>query len=410
MNTYPISLTLNGIPVTSHVEPRTLLADFLRDDQRLTGLHLACEHGVCGACNVHVDGQLNRSCTQLAIQCDQQVVRTIEGFDDDELMALLRDAFSAEHALQCGYCTPGMLMTAHDIVRRFPFPDEATVRRELSGNLCRCTGYSGIVRAVLTVAHARPDHATGPEKSVVSAKRTAVDGALPTQSSDIPPPPVAVVAETRAGHIAAPARLRDDSSATIITRQFQLPLPRETVWALFCNVPTVAACMPGLEVTELQGERLRGVFTLKVGPIRAAFATVAQISRDDANWSGCVESEGRDRITHSSTIARLDYQLHALDAGAGTQVDISAAFQIEGRLSEFGRPEILSALASQLTQRFAANVEQRLLSGETSTLAPDQALEIATGDALLAWARDVLARLRRLSSRLQSRWVQRPPR
>ena len=145
--------------------------------------------------------------------------------------------------------------------------------------------------------------------------------------------------------------------------------------------------MPGLEVTALQGERLRGVFTVKVGPIRAAFATVAQIDRDDANWSGCVESEGRDRITHSSTIARLDYQLHALDAGASTRVDISAAFQIEGRLSEFGRPEILSALASQLTQRFAANVEQRLTKGETGANASAAALELSPWSVLQGWLR-----------------------
>ena len=411
MSTHPVSLTLNGIPVTARVEPRTLLGDFLRDDQRLTGLHLACEHGVCGACNVQVDGQLSRACTQLAIQCDQQTVRTIEGFDDDALMALLREAFSAEHALQCGYCTPGMLMAAHDIVRRFPLPDEATVRRELSGNLCRCTGYAGIVRAVLAVAHAHPQHATGAEPvAAVNARRAVGEAGSALPSSPAPAAARAAGAAADGEQIAPPAQLRDDSNATTIARRFELPLPRATVWDFFCDVPAVAACMPGLDVTAFQGDRLRGVFTVKVGPIRAAFATVAQIGRNDADWSGRVESEGRDRITHSSTIARLDYRLLPLDAGAGTQVEVSAAFQIEGRLAEFGRPEILAALASQLTQRFAANVEQRLLSGEAGAPASGEALEIALGDAALAWARDVLARLWRLPSRIKSWWGRSPRR
>lgn len=150
-----IELTVNGRRVQAQVEPRTTLGDFLRDQQRLTGLHLACEHGVCGACTVYVDATPARSCVVLAVACDGAEVRTIEGFDDDETMAALRDAFSAEHGLQCGFCTPGMLMSARDVVTRIPDADEARIRRELAGNLCRCTGYVGIVRAVRRVVEAR---------------------------------------------------------------------------------------------------------------------------------------------------------------------------------------------------------------------------------------------------------------
>ncbi len=152
-----VSLTINGRAVTAEVEPRTHLGDFLRDDQRLTGTHLGCEHGVCGACTVLMDGMPVRSCIKYAVACDAAEIRTIEDFDDDELMAQLRQAFTEEHGLQCGYCTPGMLIMARDIVARLPDADEPRVRLELSGNLCRCTGYVGIVRAVKRVLAERKE-------------------------------------------------------------------------------------------------------------------------------------------------------------------------------------------------------------------------------------------------------------
>ncbi len=146
-----INLNVNGKQVSATVEPRLNLADFLRDGRMLTGTHVGCEHGVCGACTVELDGAPARSCIAFAAACDGATVRTIEGLDADPVMVQLREAFSAEHALQCGYCTPGMMVTARDIVMRLPQADEARIRKELSGNLCRCTGYVGIVRAIQLV-------------------------------------------------------------------------------------------------------------------------------------------------------------------------------------------------------------------------------------------------------------------
>jgi aerobic carbon-monoxide dehydrogenase small subunit len=150
-----VAMTVNGRKLSATVEPRTHLADFLREQLRLTGTHLGCEHGVCGACTIEVDGAPQRSCITFAVGCEGAELRTVEGFDDDALMAKLRAAFTAEHALQCGYCTPGMLVTARDIVQRLPDADEARIREELSGNLCRCTGYVGIVRAIRRVLDAQ---------------------------------------------------------------------------------------------------------------------------------------------------------------------------------------------------------------------------------------------------------------
>ena len=155
MSKIAISLTVNGERRQMLAEPREQLADLLRGGLMLTGTHVGCEHGVCGACTVEVDGVPARSCITYAGSCDGASVRTIEGFGDDVVMVALREAFSQEHALQCGYCTPGILVTARDIVLRLPEADEARVRAELAGNLCRCTGYRGIVRAVLRVLVAR---------------------------------------------------------------------------------------------------------------------------------------------------------------------------------------------------------------------------------------------------------------
>ena len=157
-----ITLKVNGRPCAAPAADRTHLADHLREQLGLTGTHLGCEHGVCGACTVQLDGVPVRACITFAVACDGRAVRTVEGFEHDPVMAQLREAFAAEHALQCGYCTPGMLVTAHDIVTRLPQADEARVRLELAGNLCRCTGYRGIVRAIRRVLAERMptlDHA-----------------------------------------------------------------------------------------------------------------------------------------------------------------------------------------------------------------------------------------------------------
>lgn len=150
-----ITLTINEEVVTASVEPRTTLADFLREKNRLTSVHLGCEHGVCGACTIMTDGAPVRSCIIYAVSCDGASIQTIEGCEDDPIIAELRDAFTTQHGLQCGYCTPAMLMTARDIVTRLPNADENRVRLELAGNICRCTGYTGIVRAITAVLERR---------------------------------------------------------------------------------------------------------------------------------------------------------------------------------------------------------------------------------------------------------------
>jgi 2-furoyl-CoA dehydrogenase 2Fe-2S iron sulfur subunit len=148
-----IVLTLDGVQRTGHCEPRTLLSDFLRDELGAIGVHVGCEHGVCGACTVRIDGAAQRSCLALAAGTDGKTVDTVASLaGEDGSLSALQSAFRRHHALQCGFCTPGILMSAAELLERVPRPDEAQVRAMLSGHLCRCTGYTNIVRAILSAA------------------------------------------------------------------------------------------------------------------------------------------------------------------------------------------------------------------------------------------------------------------
>jgi aerobic-type carbon monoxide dehydrogenase small subunit (CoxS/CutS family) len=144
----PVAVTVNGVQYDREVEARKLLIHFLRDDLDLTGSHIGCDTGNCGACSVIVNGQLVKSCMMLAVQADGAAIETVEGLSEDGELTALQQSFSDHHALQCGYCTPGMLMSATALLREHPSPSEEQVRRALQGNICRCTGYWNIVEAV----------------------------------------------------------------------------------------------------------------------------------------------------------------------------------------------------------------------------------------------------------------------
>jgi carbon-monoxide dehydrogenase small subunit len=155
MTTRTIKLTVNGTTHERAVEPRLLLADFLRGTLGLTGTHVGCEHGVCGACTVLVDGDSMRACLLFAVQLDGATIETVESLGTLNNLSPLQEAFRDHHALQCGFCTPGMLMTATDLLRKYPLATDEQIREGLSGNLCRCTGYEHIVAAVRAARDAR---------------------------------------------------------------------------------------------------------------------------------------------------------------------------------------------------------------------------------------------------------------
>src|SRR2546429_2234728 len=163
MSVHEITLAVNGEEVRESIDARTTLVDFLRETLGLTGSHVGCEHGVCGACTVRLDGAIVRGCLTLAVQCDGAQVETIEGVSDSGAIADLQEAFRRRNALQCGFCTPGMLLTAQELLARGGAPSRDTIREHLAGNYCRCTGYQAIVDAIESVAQERAEslHAKG---------------------------------------------------------------------------------------------------------------------------------------------------------------------------------------------------------------------------------------------------------
>ncbi len=147
-----VSMTINGVPISHEVEERTLLVNFIRDHCRLTGTHVGCDTAQCGACTIHLNGRAIKSCSILAMQAEGATITTIEGVSIDDQLHPMQEAFKTHHGLQCGYCTPGMIMSAIDLVNNFPNPSKELIREQLDGNLCRCTGYHNIVIAIQEAA------------------------------------------------------------------------------------------------------------------------------------------------------------------------------------------------------------------------------------------------------------------
>jgi carbon-monoxide dehydrogenase small subunit len=356
-----VELTVNGVAVVEAVEPRLNLADLLRERLGLTGTHVRCEQGACGACTLLIDGEPARSCITYAVLCEGAQITTIEGLEDDPIMVALRRAFTAEHGLQCGFCTPGMLITARDIVSRLPEADERRIRLELSGNLCRCTGYVGIVRAIRRVlqevrsgalaAAASERRKLGP---VGSGRADPVAGnALLASAAPIGEEKGPVLDEADLG-------LAGKKPNIEIRQSFVIARPQAEVWSFLDDIARVVPCMPGATLSAVRGDRLRGQLAIKLGPIAATFDGEARVVRDAATQRGMILGAGRDRLGASRASGELEYQLRPEQGAAATRLDITVRALLLGPLAQFGRSGIVSDLAARITDMFARNLERRL--------------------------------------------------
>jgi carbon-monoxide dehydrogenase small subunit len=394
-----IALTVNGEPVQAEVAPRTHLADFLREQLLLTGTHLGCEHGICGACTVEIDGEIARSCITYAVTCDGARVRTIESFDDDALMVSLRQAFTEAHALQCGYCTPGMLIAARDLVRRKQGLSRPQIRVEMSGNLCRCTGYAGIVDAierVMTVMPAKAGiHATlgsrtdigvdprlrgddvardgtpnnswlGPAPGPVAHSGAPAMAVAPTLPRPAPSPSRAALPRPARG---APievsvGELEEVGGASRITQSFVLAHPRDAVWQLMSDVQQVARCMPGLTLDgPPQAGKVSGRLEAKIGPIAASFAGEGTARQVEGEHRQIIDGRGSDRRSGSRTTGSVDYRLSAVAGDEGreaTRVDVVLSYTLAGPLAQFGRSGLVRDLVRRIGEAFAQNLDAEL--------------------------------------------------
>ena len=371
-----IELTINNRAIRGDVAPRMHLGDFLRDNQNLTGTHLGCEHGVCGACTVLVDGEPVRSCITFAVACDQQKVRTIEGFDDDELMKRLRRSFSVHHGLQCGYCTPGMLITARDIVRRFPDADEARIRLELSGNLCRCTGYVGIVNAIKAVLVDLKDNppadaqAAGVRLEAAQKAQPQAAGEFQTFAAVAATPSAPSDASARSSHeaMASPVSNVQPTGArkgwTAIDDSFVVPFPLEQVWAFMGDLPSVTACLPGAELTEHDSEKVKGKIAIKFGPMSANFAGAARLERDDAGHRAVMRGAGQDNISRSKANGDVTYALADEASGTQTRVAVTLEYMLQGPLAQFSRSGLVKDFVRRMIADFGTRITAQLAGAD----------------------------------------------
>ena len=340
-----LSITVNGSRVAAEVEPRTHLADFLRDHLQLTGTHTGCEHGVCGACTLLIDDAPARACIHFAAGCDGADIRTIEGLADDAITERLRHAFQAEHGLQCGYCTPGMLVTARDIVLRLPRADDDQIRLELAGNLCRCTGYAGIVRAIRRVLDERLDVARPPLAPVPAVRFGAVPGS------------------------AAAASLADASPMSVtpggegLRQRLRFAHPAAAVWQALHDPSLLAACIPGVQLTSATPERIEGVMLVAVGPVRARFHGAATLAYDEPASSGTVQGTGQDQFSGTRLTASAQFHV-AADGTAACVLTVEVAYGLRGPLAQLAQGRVVDLLAGEIASMFARSLAARL-SGET---------------------------------------------
>jgi carbon-monoxide dehydrogenase small subunit len=378
----PVRFSVNGVAVTERVEPRTHLADFLRERLNLTATHLRCEQGACGACTLLIDGQPARACITFAALCDGAEITTLEGMADDAVMVALRRAFSEEHGLQCGYCTPGMLITARDIVIRLPEADSAHIRLEISGNLCRCTGYVGIVRAIARVLEEQRNG----QVAKVACRQSPLGPVGVRRAETTPGAGLVVSVAQPAASLQAPDAevvlgLSGRQPNVEIRQSFITSQPPDTVWALFADLARVVPCLPGATLTQPPaGDLVEGRMSVKLGAITANFTGRARILRDETRRRGVIMGAGNDRLSGSRAAGEVEYMLEPA-AGGGTHLSLTIRALLVGPLAQFGRSGIVNDLVARITQVFARNLEARL----TGTGADDVAAQAPLAVGGLLW-------------------------
>jgi aerobic-type carbon monoxide dehydrogenase small subunit (CoxS/CutS family)/carbon monoxide dehydrogenase subunit G len=380
-----ITMTVNGSEVTVRVPPRVHLADALREQLGLTGTHLGCEHGVCGMCTVLVDGAAARACLLFAVQCEGAEIVTVEGLGSQEDQHPLQQAFSAHHGLQCGFCTPGMLMSSYDLLADGASIEPEDLPVEMSGVLCRCTGYRGILAAVADVAAEHPDGLPAPRNC---RPRTLVGrgGPAAVRSRD-------AVEEARQAVTPAEVRLPSGAPSATVEVRTELGVPVDKVWEVLDDFHRLAACLPGAELVDvLDHDRYRGRATVALGPVKLAFDGLAQVVEREGHRMR-VLAQGAD-TGGSSTQA--DIRLRAEpSASGGTVLEAGAALFLSGRIAQFGRA-LAGDVSRRMFEQFAAAVEENARTGRSPAgpVKPPGALALLAG-VVVARLRSVLRRIRR---------------
>jgi carbon-monoxide dehydrogenase small subunit len=383
-----VRMSVNGTAVTLELPARVTLADALREHLGLTGTHLGCEHGVCGMCTVLVDGQAARACLLFACQLDGSEIVTVEGLGRQDDLHPLQESFGRNHALQCGFCTPGFLLSSYDLLADRPEVSDEELPQELSGVLCRCTGYRNILAAVSEVAGAHRDGIPGPRncgRHALMGHTGAVPSAAPAPSA-VPAPAAADAPR----EIELPA---GEPTFTVSVTS-ELAAPPEQVQRVFDDIDLLVGCLPGAELTEHLGDdRYRGRARVAVGPIRLSFAGLAQVvDRDPDAHRLRVVGQGQDA---GGGRTQADIRLVAEQSADGARLRADADLYLTGRIAQFGRA-LAGDVSRRMFEQFAAAVQEAAISGSAPT-APRPAPSV-----LRLMAATVAGRMRQVFTRLRT--------
>lgn len=344
--TLMVTLTVNGCCTSLNVAPRVTLADALRDHLGLTGTHLGCEHGVCGMCTVLVDGDAARACLLLTCQLEGAEIITVEGLGKPNDLHPLQESFGRNHGLQCGFCTPGMLMSAYDLLCHEPRVQPEALPKQMSGILCRCTGYRQIVNAIAEVASTYPEGVPKPKNCTNSVllPRSVVDGRSFVESEH-----PAVIDGTRMN-----IRLPETSPTVVVEVDSKIDATPEMIWAVMNDTERLARCLPGAELTaDFGNDRYKGRAKVSLGPIRLSFVgDVHIVQRDPDQHTLRVLSQGAD--VGGGTV-QADIRLHVESHGSGSLLHADAQLYMSGRIAQFGR-SLAGDVSRDMFEQFAVAV------------------------------------------------------
>ncbi|MCU1520150.1 MAG: 2Fe-2S ferredoxin [Arthrobacter sp.] len=344
-----VEFTVNGTPVSLRVPARMTLSDALRDNLGLTGTHIGCEHGVCGMCTILVDGDASRACLLFACQLDGAQITTVEGLGKPDDLHPLQESFGRHHGLQCGFCTPGFLMSSYDLLDHEPDIRREDLPEELSGVICRCTGYRNIIDAVDDVA---TNHRAGLPGLKNCGQRT-LTGRSPVGSTAAADESTAV-SETVQDSVPEKISLPSGEPTIAIDVTTVLESPPQDVARVFEDIQLLARCLPGAELTEeLGGNWYRGRARVALGPIKLSFNGFAHLlehESDRMHVLGQAKDTGGGR-------AQAEIHLLAVPEGTGTRLQAEARVYLVGRIAGFGR-SLAGDVSRRMFEDFAKAVDQ----------------------------------------------------
>lgn len=353
----PVDFTVNGTPVSLKVPARMTLSDVLRDSLGLTGTHIGCEHGVCGMCTVLVDGDASRACLLFACQVDGAEIITVEGLGKPDDLHPLQESFGRHHGLQCGFCTPGFLMSSYDLLDHEPEVQREDLPEELSGVICRCTGYRNIIDAVEDVSTnyrgKLPEPKNCGHHTLVGRAQTG-STATPDESA------TEAVTEQ-----AAPEKIQLPSGEPTISINVTSALesPPQDVARVFEDIQLLARCLPGAELTEELGNNwYRGRARVALGPIRLSFNGFANLLEHKPDRMHVL---GQAKDT-SGGRAQAEIRLLAIPDGSGTRLEAEAKVYLVGRIAGFGR-SLAGDVSRRMFEDFAKAVDQAARGEEPTT-------------------------------------------